>query len=101
MTSLGSLPSPPTALEIRGGRRLATGRRCPAVLTRSSSRQVLNAAEDVVADYGGHLLLISEFKGPDKRVVLPNRFGVRPPGLRALKLRNEEQVAAIIRDHVL
>jgi hypothetical protein len=39
----------------------------------------------VVTDYGGHLLLISVFKCPDKRVVLPNRFLVRPPGLRAVR----------------
>ena len=66
---------------------LATRRRCPAVPTRSSLRQVLNAAEDVVADRGGHLILISVFKCPDKRVVLPNRFLVRPPGLRAVRER--------------
>ena len=58
-----------------------------AVPTRSSLRQVLNAAEDVVADYGGHLFLISVFKCPDKRGVLPNRFLVRPPGLRAMRER--------------
>src|SRR6476619_7812225 len=39
----------------------------------------------MVADYGRHLLLISVFKCPDKRVVLPNRFLVRPPGLRAVR----------------
>ena len=54
-------------------------------------RQVLNAAEDMVADYGGHLLLISVFKCPDKRVVLPNRFLVRPPGLRAVRERPPQQ----------
>jgi hypothetical protein len=62
-----------------------------ADLPRSSLRQVLNAAEDVVADYGGHLLLISVFKCPDKRVMLPNRFLVRPPGLRAVRERPPKQ----------
>jgi hypothetical protein len=37
-------------------------------------RQVLYAAEDVVADYGDHLLLISMFKCRDKSLVLPSRF---------------------------
>ena len=59
--------------------------------TWSSLRQVLNAAEDVLADDGGHLLLISVFKRPDKRVVLPNRFLVRPPGLRAVRERPPQQ----------
>ena len=48
------------ALETLAG-SLATDRRCPAVPTWSLLRQVLNAAEDVVADYGDHLLLISGF----------------------------------------
>jgi hypothetical protein len=55
--------------------------------TRSSLRQVLDAAEDVVADCGGHLLLISVFQRLDQRVVLPDRFLVRPPGLRAVRER--------------
>ena len=63
----------------------------PAVPTRSSLRQVLNAAEDVVADDGGHLLLISVFKCPDKSIVLPSRFLVRPPGLRAVRERPPQQ----------
>jgi hypothetical protein len=54
-------------------------------------RQVLNAAEDVVADYGGHLLLISVFKCLDKSVVLPIRFLVRLPGLRAVRERPPQQ----------
>ena len=62
--------------------RLAAGRP-----TRSSLRQVLDAAEDVVADYGRHLLLMSVFQRPDQRVVLPDRFLVRPPGLRAVRER--------------
>ena len=57
----------------------------------SSLRQVLNAAEDVVADYGGHLLLISVFKCPDQSVVLPSRFLVRPPSLRAVRERPPQQ----------
>ena len=47
---------------------LGSDRRCPAVPARSLLRQVLNAAEDVGADYGDHLLLISVFKCLDKRV---------------------------------
>jgi hypothetical protein len=45
----------------------------------------------VVPDYGGYLLLTSVFKCSDKRVVLPNRFLVRPPGLRAVGQRPPQQ----------
>jgi hypothetical protein len=54
-------------------------------------RQVLNTAEDMGADYGDHLFLISVFKCPDKSVVLPSRFLVRPPGLRAVRERPPQQ----------
>jgi hypothetical protein len=69
----------------------SAGGRGPAVPTRSPLRQVLNAAGDVGADYGGYLLLISVFKCPDKSLVLPDRFLVRPPGLRAMRERPPQQ----------
>ena len=43
------------------------------------------------SDYGGYLLLISVFERPDQSVVLPNRFLVRPPGLRAVRERPPQQ----------
>ena len=76
---------------VPGPRRVCANRRCPAAPTRSLLRQVLDAAEGVVADYGDHLLLISVFKCPDKSVVLPSRFLVRPPGLRAVRERPPQQ----------
>ena len=63
----------------------------PAVPARSSLGQVRDAAEYVIADDGGYLFLVSVFKRPDERVVLPDRFGVRPPGLRAAGERPPQQ----------
>jgi hypothetical protein len=44
-------------------------------------RQVLNAAEDMIPDYGSYLFLIPAFECPDELRMLANRFLVRPTGL--------------------
>jgi hypothetical protein len=50
-------------------------------------RQVLNAAEVVIPDYGSYLFLIPAFECPDELRMLSNRFPVRQAGLGPARKR--------------
>jgi len=50
-------------------------------------RQELNAAEDVIPDYGSYLFLIPAFECPDELRMLANRFLVRPAALGPARKR--------------
>src|SRR5215472_856086 len=63
----------------------ANGRRSPVVPSRSSLRQVLDAAEDVVPDYAGDPFLIPFLERAHELGVLLDRFLVRPAGLRTVR----------------